>query len=228
MKINPKQLAAFLGLGVLVLIILHILACIPMILIEERAYPLGMFSLDGEANIPTMYATVLLWFNALLFLCVAWAVPQGTYGKIHWGGLSLLFLFAGLDESVEIHERCMEAIRGVVETSGIFHFAWVIPYGLAGIALGLIYLRFYLRLPTDIRRLFFGAGLLLVGGAVGVEMLSGLIVESCGKGLLYYGGVIVEEGAEMAGSIVLIYALLRYIELYVPGFRLSISSANRE
>jgi hypothetical protein len=228
MKISPKRVALVLGIGSLILIVLHVLACIPMVLIEERAYPLGILSLDGEKNIPAMYSTVLLWFNAFIFLCITGVVPRKAYGKSYWFGLFLIFLFLGLDESIEIHERCMEVVKNVVGASGIFHFSWVIPYGLGLMALGLLYLKFYLKLPKDTRILMFVAAVLFVGGAMGIEMLSGLIIESLGKGVVYYIAVMFEEGLEMAGSIVLIYTFLRYIELYVPGFSISISSEQSE
>src|SRR5690606_12332588 len=70
--------------------------------------------------------------------------------------------------------------------SGFFHFAWVIP-GMALVALvGLAYLPFLLAQPGRTRLVFLVAGLLYVGGALGLELVGGKMLTLHGEGSLAY------------------------------------------
>jgi hypothetical protein len=69
-----------------------------------------------------------------------------------------------------------------------------------------------LHLPRKIRGLFLLAALLYVGGALGLEMVSGVIVSQFGNhNIVFMFFTTIEETLEMTGVIVLIYGLLDYI-----------------
>jgi hypothetical protein len=94
---------------------------------------------------------------------------------------------------------------------GFHHTYWAIP-ALAGlVAVGLYYLPFLWRLPGRTRILFVLAGVIFIGGAIGVEMLSGNFYETHGDTLGYSLVVTLEESLEMAGVIVFVYAILDYV-----------------
>lgn len=84
---------------------------------------------------------------------------------------------------------------------------------MAGVPiLALFFMGFPLRLPLPTRLSFVGAGSLYLGGAISVEMIGGRYAEVHGfESLSYQLMAHAEESLEMAGIIVFIYVLLRYL-----------------
>ncbi|MEX2262166.1 MAG: hypothetical protein WD696_09455 [Bryobacteraceae bacterium] len=190
---------------------------------------LSFFDLDGERNVPA-------WFSSgLLLICSALAGLIGmrerdrlAEGALYWLGLSPVFLFLSLDETVSIHEMSIRPVQRSLETTGVFHFAWVIPAIILLVPFGLLYLRFVLELPAATRRLLVSAGLIYIGGAVGIEMAGGYCTSAMGiemvgkdyittKGgdpMVYILLYTMEETLEMTGLSTCIYGLLSHIENY--------------
>jgi hypothetical protein len=56
---------------------------------------------------------------------------------------------------------------------GFPHFAWVIPYSLLVLVLGIVYLRFLMDLPPGTRRRFLIAAMPYLAPALGMEMIGG-------------------------------------------------------
>jgi hypothetical protein len=214
-KFIPKNIAGILGITMVGLLILHLLACLPMFF-RGRAYPIGLFSFDGEMNLPTIFSAVLLWFSAFLAGSIAWDGRNGILNRFFWAGLALAFLAAGLDEAFMFHERFTVAIREQIGASGLLYFAWVVPYAILVLLFIAVYGRFFFTLPTDTRRHIALAAVLYVGGAIGVEMLGGAWVEFHGKDIVYYLLATTEEVLEMSGSIIFIYAFLYHIARHLP------------
>src|SRR5690606_21402249 len=81
-------------------------------------------------------------------------------------------------------------------------------------ALAGVYGRFVLQMPLQIRNGLLFAATLFLAGAVGFEMLAGLLFEySQMNKTIFYGMITtIAETLEMAGMIVFIHALLNYIE----------------
>ena len=78
--------------------------------------------------------------------------------------------------------------------------------------MGLAYLSFLINLPAAFRYWFMAAGLVFIGGAIGVEGISGMIADIHGERNLGYAlTVTVEELMEMIGIIIFINALLKYM-----------------
>jgi hypothetical protein len=74
------------------------------------------------------------------------------------------------------------------------------------------YYRFLMLLPRRTRSLFIAAGTIFVGGALGVEAVSGMQASLHGQqNLTYHAIITAEELFEMAGIVVFVYALLDYI-----------------
>ena len=221
-ELNPKKIVWVLAGISAVLAILHIIACLPMFFMG-RSYPLGFFSLDGEHNLPAIFSVALLWCSALLAGCIAWAGGQGRLNRIYWLGLALAFLVAGMDEAIMFHERLTEMVRQHMDATGVFHFAWVVPYAVLLLLLVVIYSRFFFALPADTRKHIALAAILYVGGAIGFEMLGGAWVESHGKDAIYYLLATIEELLEMSGAIAFIYAFTFHIGRHIPDLRLRIT-----
>ncbi len=181
-----------------------------------------LFYLDTEGNVPTFFSAILLLLASLLLACIASLKKssQDPYRR-HWAILSFLFFFMAVDEAASLHELLNGAGRWVMgrHTTSIFHYGWVM-FGMAMVVVvALSYLKFFLHLPTSTRIQFFIAAAVFVGGAIGVEILEGLYSESRGgeNNFQFSIFVTVEEGLEMAGSILFINALLTYISTHHEG-----------
>ena len=75
-----------------------------------------------------------------------------------------------MDELISLHERLIVTLRSSLSTSGLLHYACVIPYGIALVVLIIPYWKFLLRPPKNIMILFLVSGALFVTGAIGLEM----------------------------------------------------------
>ena len=171
-----------------------------------------LLNLNGEANLPSWYSAALLLAAAAL-LAVVWRTSPAVSGsgRPYWAGLAAVFLFLSADEAAEIHEM-LNPLREHFGSGGLLYWAWVVPYGIAGLAFAAAYARFLMRLPSRTARLFVAAGVLYVGGALGLEMAGGMAMERVGRGTLT---VVVlytlEELAEMSAAVLFVYALLDYL-----------------
>ena len=125
-----------------------------------------------------------------------------------------IFLFLSIDETAMIHEKLVEYFRESFNTSGIFYYAWVVPYGVALILILFAYINFLKELPRYIMILFLISGAIYILGAIGFEMASGRHHELYGKKNLIYSILFTcEEFLEMLGILIFIYALLTYITI---------------
>ena len=170
------------------------------------------FDVDGENNIPTYVATVLLLgASGLLALIAAHVRAAGGAFQRHWWGLAVLFAYLSVDEMASLHERLAD-LPFLPETTGLLHYQWVI-LGIPLVALfAFTYLRFFWHLPRRWKGLFVGAAVLYVGGAIGVEMLAGRYASLYGE--LHMGHALLvtaEEACELLGVALFVYALLDYL-----------------
>lgn len=172
-----------------------------------------LFNLDAEANIPTWYASSILFFCALLVGAWARTLNRAPYAA-HWLCLSLLFLFLSMDEAASLHEAFGAFLENKFQPTGFFTAAWVIP-GLTFVAVAfLASLKFLGHLPRKTKYQFLGAGIIYVAGAVGLEMIAAKLWWSNHQfeGFSYALLAGCEEFLEMSGVIAFIYSFLSYIE----------------
>ncbi|WP_303449626.1 hypothetical protein [Colwellia sp. 1_MG-2023] len=190
---------------------------------------IGLFDFNTEKNIPTFYSSIALIIASLLLLFITSIQKNENLPFILWGILSFIFLFLSIDEISSIHEKLNTPIKNTVDATGLFYFAWVIPYGLALIAFAVSYLKFLLVLPKRIMWLFILSGSTFVLGAIGFEMLGGWQAEQNGnRGLLYAIFYTFEELLEMLGVALFIYTLLEYILIKKKSLNISLTSATKE
>jgi len=233
-NISVKKVTRFL----LFIIIGLTLACIigqfgKYYLGRESLYGLvPLFDVNGEANIPTWYSSITLLVCSFLLGVIAYSkkVEDDRYFR-HWLGLSLIFAFLSLDEIAGIHElfsQMRTALKG-----SIFHFAWVLPFGLIVLILFFTYLQFIRHLPPETRRLVIMAGAIYVGAALGIEVFEGALVSVYGEEIVYRTLstpakiftllTIIEEFMEMLGVVIFIHALLSYIGNYLKEAKFKIA-----
>jgi hypothetical protein len=185
-----------------------------------------LLNLNGEANLPAWFSAALL-LAAAAVLAVIWrTTPAGAgSGRRYWAVLAAVFVFLSADEAAEIHEM-LNPLREHFGNGGLLYWAWVVPYGIAGLALVAAYARFLTRLPSRTARLFVASGVLYVGGALVLEMAGGMVMDRVGRGTLPVVALYtLEELAEMSAVVLFIYALLDYLAQRDGGFEVEVHSS---
>jgi len=215
-EIKTVAVTWFLALTTAFLILAHLAGQYYLFFVSPGNAPtvVALFNLDGERNVPAVYSTLLLLFCACLLALIAHASRHKGAGYLYWLGLALVFVFLASDEFFELHEGLVVPVRSALSTSGLLYFAWVIPYTAALAVLALIYFKFVLRLPVRARGLFLLAGLIYIGGTLGMELLGGQYYEKVQRVDAAYSLIFVtiEELLEMTGLVIFLHALLSYID----------------
>ena len=167
---------------------------------------LDLFSLSYESNVPTWLSTCMHATSAILLALIASGKQQGAAPFVrHWWGLSIVFAYISIDESVQIHEE----MNAWFHLSGALYFGWVIPAAILVSIFVLSYWRLLLHLPRSTRVRFIRAGAVFVGGAMGVELILGYWTDLHGSRNLGYALIDwVEESMEMAGAGLFLSALV--------------------
>jgi len=177
----------------------------------------SMFDLHEEGNIPTTYSTIQLFFASLLLFFISRTDFVKEKNEVRpWTILSVIFLFLTFDEAAQLHGKSgeiFEFIAGEVPWDGS---SWLFPYFLIMLFLGIYFLRFVMTKPAYFRNLFILSGVIFVMGAMGLEIIQGLYMTftTTGYGYFFMSTIVAEEVMEMLGVAILIYCLLRYIEVH--------------
>jgi hypothetical protein len=195
-----------------------------------------LFNLEGENNLPTWYSSLaLLLSSAMLAIIGLHRKQEAKSWAWHWLILAIIFLCLSTDEAASIHEMAASPIHHWLESR--HHLDSVIPvigtaWLLAGIPFAaivfLVFCHFLLNLPAMTRALFLIAGGLYITGAIGLEALGGRYIDQQGGShtLTYEVMVATEEGLEMVGVIVFIYALMMYIALEGISLQVMVNSCD--
>lgn len=208
----------FVGLVVVVFVMLLIGHGLGLAMTYGLGHPsvfglVPLFNIAVEQNVPTLFATLLLFANGLLFLVLSRVSDQSPRMRRVWLVLAVTFCFLAVDESVALHERLIQPVRQWLDVGGYLFFAWVIPYAAAVAILGAFVAAPLWSLGWRYRLLFGAAGLAYLGGAIGIEMIGARYFEANHEqvDLAYRLFQTLEECLEFAGLIVLVYTLLDLI-----------------
>jgi hypothetical protein len=178
-----------------------------------------LFFVNAEQSIPTLYSTLMLLASALLLAAVARTGARRGPAR-PWLVLSLLFCVLAIDEFASLHEDSSSRVQSLLGVEGgVFLFAWVIPGALVVAVVAIAFVPFLRSLPPSTRRGFLLAGILFVGGAIGVEMVGSAYLDAHGgvEDMAYAFLTALEEGLEMTGVAVFVWTLLRYVADALPG-----------
>ncbi len=220
-RLRPARVAVTLSVIAAVLAIIHVVA-MQIIFNDEWAlsekwgvqyWHLSIFDLDEEASFGTWFSAVILLIAGRLLLVQARRLrADADAWHVWWLTLGIGFHVLSIDEVVGTHELLNTVMEDKPWTVVGF---WIVA------VVGLAYLPFLWRYRWRAAGLFLLAGALYAGGAVGVEHWTGAEVNS----LHYNMWTTLEEGMEMAGVIVFIYALLDFIPAKGDGgLRLDLTS----
>lgn len=225
--IRPKLVLRVLLSTILFLLIANLAASIIWFVYgHDFAFGLvPLFDFDSEKNVPTFFSAVALLSASALLVTIAKLSRNSGVEYALWLVLAVIFLFLSIDEISSLHEKLIKPLRSLLGTSGVFYFAWIIPYASALGLLAIVYLRFLLRLPRETRNLFLLSAGIFVFGAIGFEMIGGWYFESIGPDNLTYQLITTcEEFLEMLGVAIFIYALLSYIADEFQTFSVTITN----
>jgi hypothetical protein len=163
----------------------------------------GTFDLDSEGGFPAWAASVATFSTGFVALLLSFVEPARRLGLLALAAATTFFSF---DESIVLHERLGLAVTGALDLSDKYlRVAWPAVYLplLAAVAALLFQLA---RTSTGSARRLLAVGLVLLGGAVGLEIAGlglDLIPRLTETAWLYTFQIALEEGAELAGWILL-------------------------
>lgn len=228
LTIRRRAVTRYLSWFVVAVVVLHLFVRLTdaMDLPGETLWR-RLANVDAENTLPTwLSAVMLLVAAALAGLAARHERRSGGRDSGHWTAMSLIVLVLSVDEIASFHEALAGPLRQALGLSGVFYYGWVVPAVAAVVLLAVVSKRFLWRLSPGLRWRLIAAALYF-GGAVGMEMVSGLFageVERGGWG--YTLASTVEETLEMAGVVLLIDTLLLHltgrvgrIELVLAGDR---------
>ena len=211
LKVNLNLIKNSLLLTAAVLFLAHISEK----LFFDTGYDSGMFNLDVEKNIPSIYSALLLASSGfLLFLIAVKTKKLKKKFATHWLFLGIVFIFLAADEFFVIHEDWVEPIRENLNTSGLLYFAWIIPYIIFIVILFLAYFKFLKNLPKNICAKFITSGSLYIFGGIIIESFGGRYIESrfWQKDDIWFAMITFEEMFEIIGISLFLYTLLVYVQ----------------
>jgi hypothetical protein len=180
-----------------------------------------ILNVDEEPSIPTWFSSIQLFVAQAILLAIAWVKfkQRDSYAR-HWALLAIVFLGLSMDEVAAIHEAST-LITGRLGDD----IPWTASGAILVLCLGALYVRFLFDLPRDVALLFCLGAAVLVGGALGIEMID-LQNNTEAFALTFQHDVIVntEEFCERLGVAIFIYGLLVYVKDHMGIAEFSITS----
>ena len=214
---TPKIVKSLILVALFLIVVHSIILVIYYIVGDPKKFDfIRMFDLDMERNIPTLFSSILFCISAFLFYLLSLSSRQtDNNDSKYWKGLSFIFLFLSIDESVKIHEKIGDFTEQFVHASGYLHYPWVISYTILILILAVIYLKFFLKMPRNIFYAFMLSATLFLLGAIGFELLGANESSQYGTTSIRYSiFYTIEESLEMFGLIYLISILLSLLETH--------------
>jgi len=204
---RPEKAAWFLFAIMITLLVAHVIAM--QLIFNETLetsakfgleyWHLSVFDLDEEESFGTWFSAIILLIASTLLLYQAGALRARQDAWYRWWlVLGWTFCLLSIDEVVGLHEL----MNTIVESH-----SWTIAGIGVLVFIGLAYLPFLWHYRGRSAILFIIAGAIFGGGAVGIEHFSGTDLNS----LRYNMSTALEEGMEMLGIVIFIYALLDFI-----------------
>jgi hypothetical protein len=224
-SISLPKLTRILGVVFVVLVVASFCAEYARYPLEIDSALIDKFSLNEEQNFPTWWSSFLLLACAFVLWAIAAVTPPGPGRyKRHWTVLGAIFCYMSIDEFAEVHE-CLATMPGLNDLHGIWYYGWVVPAVVLVAVFALSYLRFLFHLPMKTRTKVAVAGVVYVGGALGVELILGAFTDKHGNENFTWAMIgMVEESMEIVGSSLFLYALLEYLGGVAPDLRIAIRS----
>jgi hypothetical protein len=128
-----------------------------------------------------------------------------------------------IDEFISIHEQTTMPLVKTFGFKGYLYDAWVLIWGPIALIIFLSYIGFLKHLPSTVRWLAIFGGLIFIGGAIGIEMVSANYEYAHGMNNITYESMEqIEELMEMIGISVFISALLLHMKNKIVDIEISV------
>lgn len=168
---------------------------------------------DDEASVPTWFSQAI-WIGVALASGLAYYLNKKSSARWTWLVMVGIGVVFSIDEVSGLHELSLQSLHllvfGLEQPTSRLNAWWlVLPVILV---LGTIFLRrLYKIMAPSNWFIMLGGWMLFMTGAVGFELYGNDIPHNT----FYYQGIItaIEEGLEMLGGIIVLYAILRYLSL---------------
>ena len=160
---------------------------------------LDTFDVVLEHNLPAWFSVVVLAGAAVA--TAVWA-RQAAEDRMRWRVVAAAFAWVSFDEMTSVHEL----LNDPTAPAGPGRYRWVFFAAPVVLALSLWILPALRRLPRDIAASMVIAAVLYIGGAIGIEFVSGFFV---GTDFVFAAIAHVEELAEMLGVVLYLDVMLR-------------------
>ncbi len=219
-KIVPKEVLKYTFRIVVFFAIMHTIAFFmnaffPGAIARKMS---SAFNLDYEQNLPALFSFLQFWVVAIVLGLIAyWEFRAKSKSFRYWSTLSIIFIYLGIDELLEIHEILVRLMSKYGHFTGVLHYSWIIPVGILVAIVGLFFLRFVLQLPIRTRNGFILSGLVFVASAIGGDVISGYLWSIYGDfpNILTAIENVMEEGFEMLSIAYFLYSLLNYYHDFI-------------
>lgn len=178
-----------------------------------------------EMNLTTWWSTVVLALGAVSYAVVA-ALSGPGWQRRRWAVLAAVVALLSLDEATVLHERLDRFVLDWLSPED-FPYLWVVPGLAIGAAVVICVVVLTWTAPRAARRWLVLGFLLLLGSALGGELVQGWLVSEGRLGLPFVLCYHLEEAGEMLGGVALLGGGLRMLVLRraAPGVRLELVGA---
>jgi len=185
---------------------------------EIRVY----FDVFSEGNLPTWWSVALLVLAAVSHgLVGALAVAARIRGAWAWFVSAVVLGGLSLDDHTSLHER-LERIGKDWVTFERFPRYWLVPGIIAGLVIAVALGLLAWRLSGLTRWCMIGGLALLLGSAMGMEFVQGLLVAAGESGPVYVLVLHAEELGENLGVLLMITAAVRSVTITALSGKLGI------
>ncbi len=169
--------------------------------------------LDDEISVPTWFSQTLLFVIGMSALFVAYLQTKKATRRL-WVVIGCLGLLLSIDEVASLHELVLQIVHNIFYLNSsptVGRNAWLLVAPIIVVAAGILLWRTYKLLPKR-TVFFFAMGFVtLVFGATVIDALAVLYPRNTfmNQGML----VGLEEGLELFGSVIMLLAIINYIEV---------------
>jgi len=180
---------------------------------NEQVFRLSnRFDLDDESSVPTWLSQFLLLTIAVAAGLAAW-LQKRKQPRFIWSMVAVIALVSSIDEIATIHEHILWILHATFygnTASTPLHNGWVLVAPFVLLVGGAVIFMLHKYLPRRTFWLLSIAGVVFVSGAMGVDIVTSSLHFSdfMSQGVL----VAIEEGTELIGSALALYAIVDAIE----------------
>jgi hypothetical protein len=158
-----------------------------------------------EHNLPTWWSVALLTAAALAHAATGrTARLAGAPDAASWYVTAAVLAGLSLDDQSQLHERTEELGRLLVTERGDFPFYWLLPGATAGLAVVAAVAVLAARVHGRARALLVAGVAVLLGCALGLEVVQGMFMAVGNEGLAFALGYHVEELGENVAALLLL------------------------